>query len=902
MPPGPLPLLRRGLGLVLVLLTLAPFHLVLAPERIGPFGADLRQGADANLQLAWWGILLALVVGAGLALLLPRASVRRVAETVADRLGTISLPLYAAGVGTLAGALGLCVTLIVFRGLPTGVDEMASLLQARYLAEGSLAGPIPEPAAAFMVVNTVLTPEGWLSLYPPSHLLLLAAGLAVDALWLVPSLLLAGLAAGTCVAAHWILGPARRNVARVGSALVALSPFLFFLGGSYLSHVSAAAFLVWAVVAVFAARDGSAGWSVAAGAAIGLAVASRPWTGLVVGGGMAGGLWIGEALRREGSWTWLLRRVAGSVAGGAPVAAAWLLYNRHFFGSPLKLGYSFAYGPTHELGFHRDPWGNLYGWIEALGFTSADLIALGVHLLETPIPAVALVGLWLAIARAVTPGTTVLLAWALLPAVANLFYWHHGFHLGPRMLYEGAPAWVLLTVLAAAGLVRSLTGPGTEAPVERQGPGPDPESRSPGLHSPSSLRKARMRLGEVVSAAFLLCLLVSPFMAISRARTYAWDTETLQRIQIPPVPGREPALVFVHGSWAERVSGRLQASGMRMDSVETALRRNDICQLHRYATRRLEFGTVPADASSQNPVGQELDFRPLPGTPDPLRMVEVTPGNRVRVDPRIEFTPECRREARADRFGVLALAPLLWQGDLPGIEKGQPMAVRDLGPRANARLLARWPERTPYVFLYPGPEASPTLLPYDEGMARLWGEGESRSIGPAGPSAPPGTASAPLPAGRSGSGRPEELVSERVHHVPGAEGRPGPAASPTSPFFEPSRVPGQPAERLRQSLGISRRHEHRPVVQGSPLWRGLRGYHGASRRRPLVHLVRNHTQGLRPGAEDSQADVTGGHPSRQVVRINPVDPGHGRIPRRPTPGLLKLLAPPDHEKLDGLSP
>ncbi len=32
-------------------------------------------------------------------------------------------------------------------------------------------------------------------------------------------------------------------------------------------------------------------------------------------------------------------------------------------------------------------------------------------------------------------------------------------------------------------------------------------------------------------------------------------------------------------------------------------------------------------------------------------------------------TASCRREARADRQGVVELAPLLWQGDVPGAER-----------------------------------------------------------------------------------------------------------------------------------------------------------------------------------------------------------------------------------------
>lgn len=714
-------LLRRATGAALVVLSLAPLPLLLEPDRIGPFGADVRARALVNMQFSWWGVVLALVLGAAVALLAPEGSIRRGARRVSGWLEAPSLPAFTAGVAVLAASLGLVVSRVIFDGLPTGVDEMASLLQARYLAEGALAGPVLDDPAPFLVVNTVLSPEGWTSLYPPAHLLVLAGGLALGAPWLAPPLLLATLAALTCVAAHRILGPERRGAARVGGALVALSPFLFFLGGSYLSHVSAAAFLAGALLAALAARDGHAGWSAAAGAAMGLAVTSRPWTGLLVGGGLTVGLWVATAPGRRGPRGWLLRRVGGWIAGGVPFAAAWLLYNDHFFGAPLRTGYTYAYGPAHGLGFHRDPWGNLYGLVEALGFTAADLAGLNVHLLETPIPAVALVGVWLATARRVPSGVAVLLTWALLPVAANVFYWHHGSHMGPRMLYEGAPAWVLLAVLAARGLVRRLSvAPGEGDPAGRE-TGTDADPDAPSGSPPPGRRPWSERISPagLAASALLVALLAAPVLATGRGRTYAWEPDELRGLRVPAVPDDGPALIFVHGAWAERITARLQADGMRMDSVETALRRNDVCLLHRYALARAGSGGGADDPASS--IRRRLDLRPLPGTPDRLRFVELSPGNRVRVDPGLAPTPGCRREARADRLGVTSLAPLLWQADLPGIEEGRPLVVRDLGPAANARLLERWPDRTPWVFLDPGDDGPPALVPYEEGMARLWG-------------------------------------------------------------------------------------------------------------------------------------------------------------------------------------
>ena len=79
------------------------------------------------------------------------------------------------------------------------------------------------------------------------------------------------------------------------------------------------------------------------------------------------------------------------------------------------------------------------------------------------------------------------------------------------------------------------------------------------------------------------------------------------------------------------------------------------------------------------------------------------------------------REVRSDRNGAVALAPLIWQGDLPGIEEGRPMFVRDFGPEQNRRLLDAHPERQAFVFVPKDPSLPPEIVPYDEAMAQLWG-------------------------------------------------------------------------------------------------------------------------------------------------------------------------------------
>ena len=171
-------------------------------------------------------------------------------------------------------------------------------------------------------------------------------------------------------------------------------------------------------------------------------------------------------------------------------------------------------------------------------------------------------------------------------------------------------------------------------------------------------------------------------------------------------------IVFVHTSWNERLSSRLQGpGGMRQDSVITLLRRNTNCALHLYALAR----------EARRVALPEVDLEQVPGTPRDIERPPSPPGATLRTRAGEPFGTACSREVGADRYGAVALAPLVWQGDLPGIAEGRPMFVRDFGPEQNRRLLDAHPERQAFVFVPKDPSLPPEIVPYDEAMAQLWG-------------------------------------------------------------------------------------------------------------------------------------------------------------------------------------
>ena len=690
---------RRGVGALLVLLVTFPLYRLLDGRETGPAGRATLSILETYASLLWTGFAVTLIPGLLAGYLLAPDALGRWLAPLGRWLTAMPAAAFGAVAALASTALTAAFSLFVLDGKPNLIDAMSQLLHARYLAAGELAGPASPFAPFWHIQNTVLTPNGWVSHYPPGHIALLALGFRLGAVWLVGPLLQGMTVLLSCLAAERLLGENRVAV-RLGTVFVALSPFMIGLAGAYMNHATAAAFGALAVYAAVRARDGSAWWSVLAGSAIGMVFATRPLTGVVIAV-VAAGVWLlSREWLRDTSWRGVALRCAGVLSGAAPLLAALALYNHHFFGSPLRFGYDVALGPAARPGFHRDPWGNVYGPVEALAYTSSDLVALSLNLLETPLPAVALVGAFLLCAPRLSEGERIITTWALLPVVANFFYWHHGLWMGPRMLYEAGPPWALLTAGAATGLVHMV-------PVERH-------LTVGRRYSPRAALTASLLVAWFVGLAYL---------APARLLSYGRDWLPSMRIEPPRTP--HPSLVFVHGAWTGRIAMRLAGNGMRLDSLETALRRNSTCALHRFAA------SYPA-GPGRDDRAPAIDFDVRADRPAGHAAVEIAPGDWILVRHGEALSAACAREIHADRNGVLDIAPLLWQGDLPGLPAAGAMIVRDLGPEANAALIAAHPERVPYVFFTPSPDSEPALVPYEQGIAAIW-EDELLAASHAGP-------------------------------------------------------------------------------------------------------------------------------------------------------------------------
>jgi hypothetical protein len=347
-----------------------------------------------------------------------------------------------------AGTLATEISLISVYGarIPHVPDELSYIFQGQVLASGHVSAPAPPVPNVFdLTANNLIVTHGdtWASLYPFGHPLVLAIGDFFGAMWVAPPVV-----GALCVVLAFVAGREMFGL-RAGllaALLLAASPFFMMNAANFMSHNTAALYLL-AALALLAMSE-RRHWALAAGAgaALGLVFTTRQMTGIALI--PAFGLVL--AWRAAEAWRGRERRspvfaAAAFAAGAAAVALVYLLYN---------------HAVTGEF-FYVDP---IQGDKDVLGFGGRHSVAVGIEHEQTQIVHLALVAhnwpLWIGLMFALVPfllGTRSKWDWGLLAgavcAVAvYAAYFHHGFMYGPRFAYE---SFVLLVLLSASGADRA---------------------------------------------------------------------------------------------------------------------------------------------------------------------------------------------------------------------------------------------------------------------------------------------------------------------------------------------------------------------------------------------------------------------------------------------------------------
>jgi|CXWL01.1.fsa_nt_gi hypothetical protein len=354
---------------------------------------------------------------------------------------------YAAGAFALAAfVLASFVMSRYGQRMPHIVDETSYIFQAKLLASGHVyttPPAIPE-AFAFWSEPFVIDVGGrWASFYPFGHPVMLAIGARVGAIWIMPPLVGAGCAVLLFVIAKRVYG---LHTALLAPLLLVTSPFFLMQASSFMSHNTAAFYLLAAIACVVMPKRNVAAWGVIAGLAFGLLFNTRPLTAvaLIPAFALLLSLPLFSVVERPAAIT----RIAGFIAGGLLMLGAYYAYSHATTGS-----FDNGYQASGDLGAALGFGGSAHSVSQGLENMQLQLATFVLVMNGWP----AFVGLLFVLVPFMT-GTRDPFDWFLLVAsvsvmAAWIIFKASGLAYGPRYWYEIMP---LLLLLSARGVVRCV--------------------------------------------------------------------------------------------------------------------------------------------------------------------------------------------------------------------------------------------------------------------------------------------------------------------------------------------------------------------------------------------------------------------------------------------------------------
>lgn len=255
-------------------------------------------------------------------------------------------------VGVSVGSLvliALGIRLWVSRGVLEGLahtpDEVAYMLQAKWLVANKLYQAAPPIQEYLAVPFTFFRDQKWFSMYPIGWPLVLAVGQAIGLPWIVSPICGALYVLLLFLIAQELYG---KLVGLAAALLGALSPMAILMSSSYLSHGFAAlmiALFLW--LFLVGRRRGSLPILCLSGASLGFAFGIRPATAVAIACPFAA-LLLSELLKsKEKSVTlrYLLAFIMGGFLGSLPA----LISNHLITGSAFSFAYSYGAGRSFSL-------------------------------------------------------------------------------------------------------------------------------------------------------------------------------------------------------------------------------------------------------------------------------------------------------------------------------------------------------------------------------------------------------------------------------------------------------------------------------------------------------------------------------------------------------------------------
>jgi len=359
-------------------------------------------------------------------------------------------PLLAA-LSALSFAASAIAARFALGGIPHVQDGIAYLLQARIFTHFARVAPTPIDGDLLAREFQILWPE-WYAIFPPGWPVVLAGGVAIDLPWIVNPLISATLPwlAWSAFSPHF-----DARTTRIACGIAALSPGVWTLGASFMSHTLSLALLLLAAAAIGGPLPSVARWA-RAGAALALLALTRPFDFAVAGGPLlAWGAW--RAFRNPA-----MRPAAGlliALAAAGPVLLA--ADNARLTGSPLIFPQDVYFDDSHRPGCNALGFGvdhgcgarnAVAGYTVEMAFGNLRRNARYFDRLFLGFPGGALIALagLLAVARR----SPALAFTAISVPFGYALYWYHGVSYGARFWH----AAYLAAIPAAAVSLAWLAG------------------------------------------------------------------------------------------------------------------------------------------------------------------------------------------------------------------------------------------------------------------------------------------------------------------------------------------------------------------------------------------------------------------------------------------------------------
>lgn len=359
--------------------------------------------------------------------------------------------LWCLAIMVLATAVSGTIATVVFDRVPHVEDEIAYFWQGRIFEAGRIAFPAP-PSENFWMPYILMYHGLWFGKYPPGYPLALAAGLKLDAGWLVNPIL-----GGIALASLYLVGAKlyNRRTGLIAAGLALLSPFYLILSGSFMSHIASLVgftlFLLF-FLQTYTSYPRRPNWRwwvfpLLAGMALGYCFLTRQLTaiGLVV--------------------PWVVLAAVDAGRGGRERVARWALVIAGFLPFFLFLAYfnyTLAGNPFKNL-YELDWGGDRIGFGPGIGTLGEYTLAMGINNWKEAYknlqedlfgwkPAFFLVVLPFVLMR-FDRWVFALLYTPICLMLVYLLYWTPGFMYGPRYYFEAIPCLFLLIAVGLDTLI-----------------------------------------------------------------------------------------------------------------------------------------------------------------------------------------------------------------------------------------------------------------------------------------------------------------------------------------------------------------------------------------------------------------------------------------------------------------